>query len=121
MIDHESRSKHDRPAEPIDADHPPSRHSIGMPDGDRNRTPLPEQQQKDHTGEQHVSAALAGLRKDFGPRSLEGRARHYAMLDCKYTKQQQVNADGLAQIRRAPGVDRLWHQIVADETDRPER
>ena len=110
-------AKHDQPAEPIDADQQPGRNSVDLPDGYRDRPPLPEQQQQDQAGEQHVGAALAGHRKDFGPPSFEGWARHNAVLDCKYAEQQQVDDDGLAQIRRAADVDRLWHEIIADETD----
>ena len=98
---------------------------LGLPDRCRDRTPLPEQQQEDQAGEQHIGAALAGRGKEFGPPSLEGRACHDAVLDGKQAHQQQVDDDGLAQIRRTADVDRLidrlGHDIIADETERVEK
>jgi hypothetical protein len=32
-----------------------------------------------------------------------------------------VDDDGLGQIRATADVDRLWHEIIADEADRPEK
>ena len=121
MIDHVSGSKGDRPAQSARTDQQPGRHPVDPPDEHRDRPPLPEQQQEDQAGEQHVGAALAGHRKALSPPLFEDWARHDAVLDCKYAEQQQVDDDGLAHIRRAADVDRLWHEIIADETDRPEK
>jgi hypothetical protein len=52
-----------------------------MPNDSAHRPPLPEEQQKQKAGDQHISAAFRWFRDDSCPRALKPLARHHAVLN----------------------------------------
>ncbi|MFG3596051.1 hypothetical protein [Bradyrhizobium sp. RDI18] len=88
---------------------------LDAPDWRDDRTPLPEDQDQQKTRNQHIGAALAGIRYDARPPALEGWTRHDAVLNREYAEQNHVDQDRLREPAVRSDVDRLRDEKIAKE------
>src|SRR5690606_18193903 len=116
MADEKSAEEQHPPTSPKDRLQCPDCNGVlDRPDGLRDWSPLPVEEQQGETREQDVGATLDGNRYDAYPPTLELLPRHNAMLEREQTKQNYIDDQGLPKRACIPRVDRLRHNNITNE------
>lgn len=103
VVDEERRNENESPPYCVESpDGVDTGRALDTPDLEFDRSPLPEQDDEQNVGDEHVRAALGCFGDDVRPPVLESLSGHRAVLDGKHTQQCDVDSDCCPE-RRIPG------------------